>query len=242
MTGVTAVLPAFNEEEAIGATATQVAEALARLVDDYEVIVVNDGSKDGTREVVEKLHETNPNIRCISHPVNRGYGDALKTGLDAATKDLLFLTDGDGQFDPRELADFVPLMAAADLVIGYRAPRKDPFMRLLNGWGWRVVVTLLFGYTARDIDCAFKLFRRSVWQHVGVESGGATFSAELLIKARRCGYSLIERPVTHMPRRAGKATGANPRVILRAFRDIARLRLILKPCAERSEATVRSAG
>jgi glycosyltransferase involved in cell wall biosynthesis len=228
MVGISAVLPAYNEEEVIGATALQVADALAHLVDDYEVIVVDDGSADATRAVIEGLHAIHPQIRCIGHPVNRGYGDALKTGLDAGTKELLFLTDGDGQFDPGDLSEFLPLMAQADLVIGYRAPRKDPFMRLLNAWGWRAVVTLLFGYTARDIDCAFKLIRRSVWQHIAVDSGGATFSAELLIKARRNGYRLIEHPVTHRPRRAGKATGANPQVIMRAFQDIARLRLTLR--------------
>src|SRR5206468_2278859 len=119
VTSITAVLPAYNEEEVIGATALEVADALAQMTDDYEVIVVDDGSKDNTREVLEKLHATHPLIRCISHPVNRGYGDALRTGLDAGTKELLFLTDGDGQFDPTELAGFLPLMPEADLVIGY---------------------------------------------------------------------------------------------------------------------------
>lgn len=241
MTGISAVLPAYNEEEVIATTVLQVADALAQITDDYEVIVVNDGSRDRTREVLEELEAAHSFVRCISHPVNRGYGDALRTGLDAGTKELLFLTDGDGQFDPGELAGFLPMMEAADLVIGYRSPRKDPFMRLLNGWGWRLVVTLMFGYTARDIDCAFKLFRRSVWQHVEVNCGGATFSAELLIKARRCGYRLVERPVRHLPRRAGKATGANPRVIIRAFRDVLMLRLTIKPCSGKPEAEASSA-
>lgn len=233
MTGVSAVLPAYNEETLIGSTALAMAETLAHLTDDYEVIIVNDGSRDGTQEVLDRLHKENPAIRSITHDTNRGYGDALKTGLDSGTKDLLFLTDGDGQFDPRGLAAFLPLMDAADMVIGFRAPRRDPLMRRINGWGWRVVVTLLFGYTARDIDCAFKLFRRSLWEHVQVHSGGATFSAELLIKARRCGYRVIERPVKHLPRRAGSPTGARLHVIVRAFRDIARLRLTIKPCPER---------
>lgn len=231
------MLPAYNEEAVIATTAVGVAEALARLTDDYEVIVVDDGSQDRTREVIDALQATHRFIRCVGHPVNRGYGDALRTGLDAGTKELLFLTDGDGQFDPNELADFLLLVPSADVIIGYRSPRRDPFLRRLNGWGWRLVVTLLFGYTARDIDCAFKLFRRSVWQHVRVKSGGATFSAEFLVKVRRCGYRLVERPVSHLPRRAGQATGAKLHVILRAFRDIAWLRLTLKPCPKKAESS-----
>jgi len=230
VTSISAVLPAYNEEALIGATATEVARVLSGLVDDYEVIVVNDGSHDRTREVVEELSAASPRIRCVSHPVNRGYGAALQTGFSAATKELIFLTDGDKQFQVREIERFLPAIEHADLVIGYRAPRRDPFVRLMYAWGWRLVVTLLFGYVARDVDCAFKLFHRKVWQHVRVYSGGATFSAEFLVKARRCGYRVIELPVSHLPRAAGRPTGGSPRVILRAFRDIIWLRLHLEPC------------
>jgi hypothetical protein len=105
-------------------------------------------------------------------------------------------------------------------------------MRLLNAWGWKMIVTLLFGYTARDIDCAFKLFRRQVWEGVRVRSGGATFSAELLIQTRRCGFRVVERPVSHYPRTAGSPTGAKPHVIIRAFRELIGLRFRLEPCPE----------
>ena len=227
MPSISAVLPAYNEEKIIGDTATSVADALAEFTDDYEVIVVNDGSRDATRQVVEALSDSNPRIRCISHPVNRGYGAALGTGFAAATKELVFLTDGDKQFDPRELAGFLPHIEHADLVIGYRAPRMDPPMRRLNGWGWNLVVRLLFGYTARDVDCAFKLFRRSILKSVRVKSTGATFSAEFLIKARRGGFRFEELRATHFPRTAGRATGAKPSVILRAFRELIKLRLAM---------------
>ena len=233
MTSISAVLPAYNEEALIAATATSMAEVLRGLVDDYEVIVVNDGSRDRTREIVEGLSAVDPHIRCVTHPVNRGYGAALKTGFSSATKDWVFLTDGDKQFDLRELKSFLPHTERADLVIGYRAPRRDPFVRLVYARGWKMLVTLLFGYTARDVDCAFKLFKREVWEHVTVHSGGATFSAEFLVKARRCGYRFVELPVSHLPRTAGRPTGGNPRVIVRAFRDIIWLRLHLEPCPDR---------
>ena len=240
MTSIAAVLPAYNEEELIESTATSMAAELAKHVDDYEVIVVNDGSRDRTREVVERLVARDPHIRLVNHPVNRGYGAALKTGFDSATKDLIFLTDGDKQFDLTELVRFIPeIEHGADMAIGYRAPRRDPAVRLVYAWGWKVVVTLLFGYTARDVDCAFKLFKREVWERITVHSGGATFSAELLVKARACGYRIRELPVKHLPRLAGHPTGGNLRVIVRAFRDIIWLRLHLEPCPE--EMTSRAA-
>ena len=232
MISISAVLPAYNEEALIAATATTMADVLKGLVEDYEVIVVNDGSRDRTREIVEGLAGQDPHIRCVNHPVNRGYGAALKTGFSSALKDWVFLTDGDKQFDVREIARFLPATDGADLVVGYRSPRRDPFIRLVYARGWHLLVTLLFGYAARDIDCAFKLFRRMVWNHVKVHSGGATFSAEFLVKARACHYRFVELPVTHLPRTAGKPTGGNPKVILRAFRDLLWLRLHLEPCPD----------
>ncbi len=227
MPSISAVLPAYNEEGVIADTVESMVATLSDLSTDYEVIVVNDGSRDATRQVVEGISARNPRIRCVSHEVNRGYGAALWTGFTSATKELVFMTDGDKQFDSRELADFLPYIEQADLVIGYRAPRRDPFMRLVNAWGWNLLVKALFGYVARDVDCAFKLFRRSVLDKVQVESKGATFSAEFLIKARRSGCRIVERRATHYPRPAGKATGAKLSVILRAFRELIRLRLTL---------------
>ncbi len=228
MTSISAVLPAFNEEEVIGATVASVVSTLELLCPDYEVIVVNDGSRDRTAEVVAELSAENPRVRCVSHAVNRGYGAALATGFTAATKELLFLTDGDKQFDVRELRDFLPLIEEADLVIGYRSPRSDPLLRRVYGWGWNSLVRLLFGYTARDVDCAFKLFRRSVWTRSRIHSTGATFSAEFLIKARRRGFRIRELRASHYPRPAGKPTGARVDVIARAFRELLRLRLNLE--------------
>jgi glycosyltransferase involved in cell wall biosynthesis len=222
------VLPAYNEEAVIGATVGAVVDFVSTLTDDYEVIVVNDGSRDRTPEIVRELSQENPAVRCVSHERNRGYGAALGTGFAAATRELVFLTDGDKQFDIRELSLFLPLIDEADLVIGYRHPRRDPFIRCLNGWGWNAIVNLLFGYTARDVDGAFKLFRRDVLDRVRVRATGATFSAEFLIKARRLGYRVVEHRVSHYPRPAGEPTGARINVIVRAFRELLWLRLNLE--------------
>jgi glycosyltransferase involved in cell wall biosynthesis len=224
---VSVVLPAYNEEALIERTVRHVADVVRQLVDDYEIVVVNDGSRDRTREILVRLMATEPDLhlRTISHTRNQGYGAALASGFHAAHADLILMLDADGQFD---VAEVVHLLAAmddeVDLAIGFRARRADPPMRLLNAWGWKHLVNGLFGYTARDIDCAFKLFRRNVWQSMRVESRGATFSAEFLIKARRLGFRVVELPVSHFPRTAGSPTGAHPRVIARAFVELFRLR------------------
>jgi glycosyltransferase involved in cell wall biosynthesis len=224
---ISAVLPAYNEEEVIGASVAAMVKTLESLGADYEVIVVNDGSRDRTAEILGRLGQENPRVRMVSHERNQGYGAALWTGFTSATKELVFLTDGDKQFDVDELTELLPLLDGADMAIGYRAPRADPLIRRLNGWGWNAIVTVLFGYTARDVDCAFKLFRRGILEHVEVHARGATFSAEFLIKASRLGYVIRERPVSHYPRPAGQATGAKPAVILRAFHELLHLRLTL---------------
>jgi glycosyltransferase involved in cell wall biosynthesis len=221
---ISAVLPAYNEAAVIASTVQAVAGTLAALGADYEIIVVNDGSRDGTAAVLAGLQPALPALRVVTHPTNRGYGAALASGFDAASRELIFLTDGDRQFDVGQLAEFLPLPAEVDLYIGYRQPRADPPLRKLYGWGWNQLVRLLFGPTARDVDCAFKLFRREVWRRTGVRATGATFSAELLIKARALGYRVRERPVRHYPRPAGAPTGARPAVIARAFRELFRLK------------------
>ncbi len=228
---ISAILPAYNEEAVIERSVRHVAEVLRDLTDDFEIVVTNDGSRDRTGEILARLAQQEPDLhlRTITHERNKGYGAALASGFDAAAKDLVFFTDGDKQFDVAELRDFLPAMdGQADMVIGWRRHRADPPMRLLNAWGWKQLVNLLFGYTARDIDCAFKLFRRQVWESMTVNARGATFSAEFLIKARALRFAIDELPVTHLPRTAGKATGARPAVIARAFVELIQLRINLQ--------------
>ena len=223
---ISAVLPAYNEEAIIERTVRHVADVLRGLANDFEVIVTNDGSRDTTGAILADLQRREPELQLlvVTHEHNCGYGAALASGFDAASKDLVFLTDGDKQFDVTELREFLPAMdGQTDLVIGWRRNRADPLMRKLNALGWKLLVNLLFGYTARDVDCAFKLFRRGVWQSMTVHARGATFSAEFLIKARRLGFRVKELPVGHFPRTAGSPTGARPAVIVRAFVELFRL-------------------
>jgi glycosyltransferase involved in cell wall biosynthesis len=230
-TSISAVLPAYNEQSVIEASVRHLAAVLANLVHDFEVIVTNDGSLDETGAILARVQATDPslNLHVITHERNQGYGAALASGLNAATKQLLFFTDGDKQFDVAELSGFLASIdEQTDLVIGWRQKRADPMMRRINAWGWKMLVNGLFGYTARDIDCAFKLFRRRVWESVPVDSRGATFSAELLIRARRQGFHVKERPVSHFARAGGRATGAKPAVIARAFKELFQLWWCLK--------------
>jgi glycosyltransferase involved in cell wall biosynthesis len=227
---ITVAMPAYNEAENIEAMIEDVIQVMNPLADDYEVIVVDDGSGDGTAQVVRSLEQRYPRVRLVQHQVNQGYGAAVFSGLTSASKELVFFTDSDRQFDLREIEKLLDLIHKADLVVGYRTPRRDPFMRKLNGWGWSALVTLLFGYTARDIDCAFKLMRREVIEQIKdkVASRGATFSAEFLVRAKRAGFRIREVPIHgHRPRVAGSQTGARPDVIIRAFKELIRFRIAL---------------
>lgn len=225
---LTVSMPAFNEAENIPGMVANLLHVLPGLADEFEIIVVDDGSRDETAVVTQNLAAQHPEVKLVQHGVNKGYGTAVLTGLTHASKELVFFTDADRQFDLSEIEKLLAKIETADLVVGYRAPRRDPFMRRLNGKGWSWLVTLLFGYTARDIDCAFKLMRRSVVERLQSEvtSGGATFSAEFLVRARQAGFKIVEVPISgHRPRVAGSPTGANPRVIVRAFRELVQFRL-----------------
>lgn len=229
MTTISLVLPAYNEADNIEPMVAEATPALEANADDHEIVVVDDGSADATAEVTRRVMETYPRVRLVQHEVNQGFGAAVFTGFTSATKDWIFYTDADRQFVLSELEKFAPYMAEADLIAGYRAPRRDPFLRVFYGKGWSALCTLLFGYTVRDVDCGFKLFRREIIQQLApqIESRGATFSIEWLVRAKRAGYRFVELPVSHRPRVAGSQTGANINVVVRAFRELVRFRLQL---------------
>ena len=214
------VLPAYNEEQVIVRTISDVIYTLSGWVGDFEVIVVNDGSKDQTASVVAAMSDKDPRVRLITHSVNQGYGAALVTGFAAATKEFTFFMDSDGQFDIRDLATFFPFSDKYDAVIGYRIDRQDTWMRKLNAWGWKQVVRFVLGVHVRDIDCAFKLMRTEFLHAYPLETRGAMINAELLYKMRQAGCTCKEVGVRHLPRSSGRATGASPVVIARAFREL----------------------
>ena len=161
-----------------------------------------------------------------NHP-NRGYGGSLQRGFQEARKDWIFFTDGDGQFDIGEITLLLDQLGNYDVVVGYRVDRQDPAIRKFNAWGWRVLCNAAFGMKIRDIDCAFKLLPRRLLNEIPLHSQGAMISAELLARACRRGYRIGQVGVHHYPRKAGQPTGANIRVILRAFGELWRLRKMI---------------
>lgn len=222
--GLSAVMPAFNEEANVGNAIAAVRAAADPLFETIEIIVVDDGSRDGTADEVRAAARSDPRVRLLQHAANRGYGAAVATGLHAATLPLVFYTDADLQFDPRQISALVARIDEAPIVIGYRRDRQDPWHRKLNAWAWNLLQRALFGLSVRDVDCAFKLLRREVVAAVPTAAEGAFFSTELLLRAQAKGFRIVEVPVDHFPRRAGAPTGARLGVIARAFREMWRLR------------------
>jgi len=211
----------FDEEANVGPLLEAALARAPRLAPSFEIVVVDDGSRDGSAAIVEAWRRRDPRIRLLRHPRNCGYGAALRSGLRAARGELVFFSDADLQFDLAELAHLLDHADDVDLVIGYRSPRRDPWRRRVLAWGWGVLVRAVFGLRVRDIDCAFKVFRRPVVEALPIESLGAFVNTEILVRARDAGFRLREVPVSHHPRRAGRAKGARPRVILRALVELA---------------------
>jgi glycosyltransferase involved in cell wall biosynthesis len=227
MPSLSIVLPAHNEQENAAGAVEEVSDVAQRLGIDYEIVLVNDGSTDRTGEVGRELEQRIPNFRLVEHHPNRGYGGALKAGFAAATKDLIAFYPADKQFVFGEIDRLLEKIGQADIVSGFRADRQDPLIRRFNALGWNTTIRLLFGFLCRDIDCGFKLFRREILDHVNIVSDGAMIDTEFLAGAKARGYRIVDVPVTHLPRTAGEATGANVSVIVKAFRDLARFRLRL---------------
>jgi len=215
------IFPAYNEEKNLPRLLETVREIVPIFVSNFEAIVVNDGSKNGTFEILEEYKSKCSWLKVIHHEANIGYGAAVKDGLLNASKEFIFFTDADLQFELYSLGAILPYLRHYKVVLGYRAPRVDPWARKLNAWLWRTLVTALFGIKVYDIDCAFKAFHREVLAIVQqIESKGAMFSTELLVRLRLNGYKWVEVPVRHLPRAAGVQTGANLKVIFKAFKEL----------------------
>ena len=223
--------PAHNEAENIEPLVAEALEELPRLAVRFEIIAVDDGSRDGTSEIADRLAAANPDVvRVVHHPTNYGYGAALRSGMRASRYDMVAFTDGDRQFRLVDLGRLLQRLGdpvKPDVVVGYRLKRADPMVRLVYARAYRLALRLFFGLNLRDVDCACKLFRREALEGVRLESRGAFLSAELLIKLKTLGRTIVEVGVPHYPRTAGSASGANPKVVLRAVRDFWLLRLRL---------------
>jgi glycosyltransferase involved in cell wall biosynthesis len=220
---ISAVLPAYNEEGAIVAVVEGAAAALrANRVPSPEILVVDDGSRDATAERARQAGSAGVPVRVVTHSTNRGYGLALRSGFESATGDAVWLMDSDGQFDPADLGLLLDEYAHDRVVAGYRIRRSDTWFRRVSNAAFFTVVSTLLESTARDVDCGFKLFPRALG--LGLRAEGAIISTELLLRARHSGYRIVDVPVPHYPRRAGRSTGANPSVVGRAFRELWELR------------------
>lgn len=226
--GISVILPAYNEDANIVNAINQALGVIPNITDDWEIIVVDDGSTDRTSEVIKKYNSLNERFIPIRHPSNRGYGAALKSGITNAKKDLIFFCDSDLQFDIMEIDKLLLWIDSYDIVIGYRVKRQDSFQRRLNAFGWNLVVRLLLKIKVRDIDCAFKMFRRQVFDKIKIDAVGAMVNTDILAQSVKFGFKIKEVPVTHYPRLKGRQTGAKLRVIFKAFRELFRLYRKLK--------------
>jgi glycosyltransferase involved in cell wall biosynthesis len=236
------VLPCFDEVENVATAVAQAHLAAAAHARDHEIIVVDDGSTDGTGALADALAHADARLRVVTHEVNRGYGAALRSGFAATRGEWVLLTDGDLQFDLGELERFTGPAAGHDLVAGYRIDRADPPARRAAAHAWNALVHHSFGVALRDIDCAFKLMRGGPLRALPLTSDGAMISTELLVRAQRAGWRIAEVGVHHRPRTAGEPSGGDPRVVLRAFREHRALRRALRDADRAPAVTAGLAG
>lgn len=225
---LTIFFPCYNEEANVEAVTRKAVEVGRRVADDLEVIIVNDGSRDRTGEIADRLAAEIPEVRAVHNHPNRGYGGALQRGFREATKNWIFYTDGDGQFDMEEIPRVIPLLAQYDVISCYREKRQDSLIRKLNAFAWTTLVDVLFRIGLRDIDGAFKFYPKTFIDSIEMHSTGALIDTEMLAKARNMGLSIGQTGVRHLPRTAGQQTGANLKVILRAFKELFKLRKHIK--------------
>jgi glycosyltransferase involved in cell wall biosynthesis len=218
--GISVFLPSHNEEPNVERVVRGFLAELALIADDYEVIVVNDGSLDKTGAIADRLANEDSHVKVVHHQVNRGYGGAVISGIRAATQPYVMLADGDGQFDPKEVAKLAAFVPEYDVVVGKRIHRADPLMRRINGKAWTTLVRVVLGIGISDIDCGFKLFKREFLEGVELRAHGAMISTELMARVAGRGAKIKEVGVQHLPRLAGEQSGADFKVIARAFKEL----------------------
>lgn len=211
------VLPAHNEAANIEAVIQHALDVLPAYTDEFEIVVVNDGSRDETKAILERLSAEDSRIKPVHHAVNRGYGGALISGFNATSGAYVMFMDADRQFDIADIRNLSPFVALFEVVAGFRMERNDPMIRRINAELFNLAVRVLFGVHLRDIDCAFKIFDGAMLRSLDLSAPGALINAEIQAKLRRQGATVVQVGVHHYPRVAGTATGGSPRVILRAM-------------------------
>jgi glycosyltransferase involved in cell wall biosynthesis len=222
--GLSVFFPAYNDSGTIASMVIRAVQAAAELTPDFEVIVVNDGSADATPAILDELARTYPHVRVVHHAKNRGYGGALQTGFRSATKELIFYTDGDAQYDPAELSALWARMTPdADLVNGYKISRSDPLHRIIIGRLYHHIVSVMFGLTVRDVDCDFRLMRRTIFERINLEKTSGVICLEMMKKIEDAGFRIVEVPVHHYHRAFGKSQFFNLRRIAKTGVDVLRL-------------------
>tara|TARA_B000000460_G_scaffold249242_1_gene229334 strand:+ start:1261 stop:2007 length:747 start_codon:yes stop_codon:yes gene_type:complete len=222
--GLTIFFPAYNDGGTIASMVISAITTARQLTEDYEIIVVNDGSSDSTSDVLSELERVYSRLRVINHSENLGYGAALRTGFASASKSLVFYTDGDAQYDPREIVSlWNHLTDEADLVNGYKISRSDPLHRIIIGRCYHYLVKILFGLQIRDVDCDFRLLRRSIFERVSLTQNSGVICLEIMKKVQDAGYSIVEVPVHHYHRAYGKSQFFNFRRVFRTVIDVLKL-------------------
>ena len=222
--GLSVFFPAYNDSGTIASLVIAAVQTAGALTPDFEVLVINDGSTDSTAQVVDELARLYPQVRAIHHAQNRGYGGALRTGFSSATKDWIFYTDGDAQYDPREMTRLWEKMGpGVDLVNGYKISRSDPLHRIVIGRIYHHTVKMLFGLKVRDVDCDFRLMRRRIFDRVHLEKSSGVICLEMMKKITDAGFAIVEVPVHHYHRAYGKSQFFNFRRLARTAVDVLKL-------------------
>ena len=222
---ISVFFPAYNDAETIEGLTLKTKKLLDRISEDYEITIVNDASPDNLGAIADKLSNNYQHVRVIHHSKNRGVGEALKTGFNNAQKEFVFYTDGDAQYDINELETLLPYTREADVVIGYRRERADSILRRVVANVYAILNRILFGLNVRDIDCSFKLMRRSIFNRIKIESRSGFIDAELLLKIKKCGYQIKEVGVSHYPRPYGRSQCFRMRTVFPMIMDMIRMRL-----------------
>lgn len=213
------MLPAHNEIGNLPAVITRTLDVLPSLVERFELIIVDDGSTDGTGALLDSIAADDPRIVAMHHPKNRGYGSALRSGFSVASGDFIMFMDADQQFDIADLTFLAPFIGDYDIVAGYRSRRNDALHRIIYAWMFTTAMRIVFGIRQRDIDCAFKVFRAELLQSMELVSPGALLNSEILAKAQRVGATWVEVGVNHYPRTSGESSGGSAKVVFRAMKE-----------------------